>query len=210
MSVDLEKMVKSGRKPKGDGHLRRAEILAAAEKLFLREGYQGATIRKIAQEVGLSSTALYMHFCDKSEILAEICVRTFDRLRLMNEEIDAEGLAPRACMRRLLIAYMDFALENPNAYLVVFERSTDVMSHGVKPIDTLGAQAAAPFHAAIEAVHQTTPLRCTPEEATQICWSACHGLASLRINHPNMEWQASSAAMAENLVDTLLKGILAD
>src|SRR5688500_7353296 len=66
---------KSARKAKGDGHLRRAEILEAAERIFVAEGYEGATIRKIADEVGVSSTALYMHFQDKGCILLEICER---------------------------------------------------------------------------------------------------------------------------------------
>ncbi|MGI4819560.1 MAG: TetR/AcrR family transcriptional regulator, partial [Janthinobacterium lividum] len=62
---------RSTRKPKGEGHERRGEILAAAERIFVEKGYEGATIRKIAEEVGLSSTALYMHFADKAEILNE-------------------------------------------------------------------------------------------------------------------------------------------
>ena len=41
---------KTARKAKGDGHLRRAEILEAAERIFVAEGYEGATIRKIADE----------------------------------------------------------------------------------------------------------------------------------------------------------------
>src|SRR5580704_17835253 len=62
VSMTLTKPPRSARKAKGDGHLRRAEILQAAELIFVRDGYQGATIRKIAEEVGVSSTALYMHF----------------------------------------------------------------------------------------------------------------------------------------------------
>ena len=39
MTVALKKPHKSARKPKGDGHMRRGEILAAAEKIFIAEGY---------------------------------------------------------------------------------------------------------------------------------------------------------------------------
>ena len=78
---------RSARKPKGDGHLRRAEILEAAERIFVAEGYEGATIRKIADEVGVSSTALYMHFPDKSCILLEICQATIRQLLERNAEI---------------------------------------------------------------------------------------------------------------------------
>ncbi len=45
----------------------------AAAKIFNSLGYEGATIWRIAEEVGLFSTALYMHFRDKDEMLVEIC-----------------------------------------------------------------------------------------------------------------------------------------
>ena len=82
---------RSARKPKGEGHVRRAEILAAAERIFVEHGYEGATIRKIADEVGLSSTALYMHFAEKGEILHEICRGAFERLICENREIAGEN-----------------------------------------------------------------------------------------------------------------------
>ena len=46
-------VTRSGRKAKGDGHQRRSEILQAAERIFLTSGYEGATIRRIADEVGI-------------------------------------------------------------------------------------------------------------------------------------------------------------
>ena len=59
------------------------------ERIFVREGYHGATIRKIADEVGVSSTALYMHFRDKSEILVEICQDAFAQLIAQTDAIVA-------------------------------------------------------------------------------------------------------------------------
>jgi AcrR family transcriptional regulator len=73
---------------------RRAEILAAAERIFVEHGYEGATIRKIADEVGLSSTALYMHFSEKGEILHEICREAFEALMEANQVIIAETASP--------------------------------------------------------------------------------------------------------------------
>ena len=45
------KTIRSARKPKGEGHARRSEILAAAQRIFFAEGYECATIRKIADAV---------------------------------------------------------------------------------------------------------------------------------------------------------------
>ncbi len=206
MSVIVDKPVKAGRKAKGDGYLRRAEILQAAERLFLREGYQGATIRKIAQEVGLSSTALYMHFRDKNEILTEICENTFAQLRTANEETAALPLSPADRARRMLESYVRFGLDNPNAYLVVFERTLELEP---QKISGLGEQVAAPFHAALTALHETTPLRCGLEEATQICWAACHGLVTLIIKNPSMEWTVPRDTVGRHMIDTLICGLRA-
>lgn len=60
------------RKPRGQGASRRGEILDAAKRLFTEEGYAQATMRRIAAEVGVSPTALYLHFADKEAILRAI------------------------------------------------------------------------------------------------------------------------------------------
>lgn len=120
MTTTLKKPQRSARKPKGDGHTRRGEILEAAQRIFVAEGYQGATIRKIADEVGVSSTALYMHFKDKDEILLEICDSAIERLLNINTEVSARPIDAVTRVRLMLDAYMDFGLENPNAYQLVF------------------------------------------------------------------------------------------
>src|SRR3954453_8200095 len=107
---------KTARKAKGDGHLRRAEILEAAERIFVAEGYDGATIRKIADEVGVSSTALYMHFQDKACILHEIVEGTFQQRVARNGEIAARPLDAVSRLKMMLEAYMRWGFEHPNAY----------------------------------------------------------------------------------------------
>jgi AcrR family transcriptional regulator len=209
VQVEVEKASKVGRKAKGDGYLRRAEILQAAEKLFVSEGYQGATIRKIAQEVGLSSTALYMHFRDKSEILVEICEHTFDHLRVTNQEIAALPLPAVEQVRRMLQAYMDFALANPNAYLVVFERTMDISDDKKETLNAMGGRVAAPLEDVLRKAAAETPLRCGAEEAAQTCWAACHGLVSLIINHPQVPWSAPTDVLRNTLLDTLINGLQA-
>src|SRR5439155_26520693 len=115
----LQKPVKSARKAKGDGHLRRAEILRAAERIFVAEGYEGATIRKIADEVGVSSTCLYMHFQDKGCILLEICERTLRLLYERNREIAGKPLDAVVRVKMMLEAYMRWGMEQPNGYRLV-------------------------------------------------------------------------------------------
>ena len=100
--------------------MRRAEILHAAEAIFVRDGYEGATIRKIADEVGVSSTALYMHFRDKDEILIEICETAIATMLANNTEISRRPIDAVNRVRLMMEAYMVFGLANPNAYRLVF------------------------------------------------------------------------------------------
>ncbi|MQY06975.1 TetR/AcrR family transcriptional regulator [Actinomadura macrotermitis] len=57
----------------------REELLNAAERLFLREGYQSASISKIADEAGLSTGAVYSNFTGKPEIALLVVRRIQER-----------------------------------------------------------------------------------------------------------------------------------
>lgn len=197
--------VKSARKAKGLGHLRRAEILEAAERVFLNYGYEGATIRRIAEEVGVSSTALYMHFPDKSAILVEICEVAFARLLALNSEIAALKVDPVDRVRRMLDAYMRFAFENPNAYQVVYcSTHPAVTEAGMgESVRAMSERCYELFREAVQAIADAGRLKCGVEEAGQVTWTACHGLVSLLIVRPGFAW-----AEREGLMGLMLDGLL--
>ena len=211
MTVVGERSLKSARKAKGAGHLRRGEILHAAERIFVREGYHGATIRKIADEVGLSSTALYMHFHDKSEILVEICETAFAQLIAQNDEIAAKPCDPVARVREMLDAYMQFGLDNPNAYQLVFATPPGALSEEkIAVMYSLGKRCYEPFREAVKAIGKSGRLRCAdPDIAAQTFWAGAHGLVSLLLTQPRFDWSAAPPALKAQLLDSQFHGLLA-
>ncbi len=211
MTVILNKPQKSARKAKGDGHLRRAEILAAAERIFLAEGYEGATIRKIADEVGVSSTALYMHFKDKDEILLEICTGAIEQLLSINSEISAEPIDSVARVRRMLEAYIHFGLSHPNAYRLVFCSSPLANSiQKQEATNMLGADCFERFVGVVREIAAEGRLRSgDARTAAQTLWAACHGLTAMIITKPSFEW-APPEAFTKVMMDSLLYGMIAD
>ncbi|MFN3514666.1 MAG: TetR/AcrR family transcriptional regulator [Phenylobacterium sp.] len=203
---------RSARKPKGDGHLRRAEILAAAERIFVAEGYEGATIRKIADEVGVSSTALYMHFPDKGCILLEICEGTILQLLERNAEIAAMPLDPVTRVRRMLDAYMRWGLEHPNAYELVFThvRQLSAIVNEETTAADLGARCYEIFSGVVREIAAEGRLRTgTADSAAQALWASCHGVVTLLINRPNFEWAPTDELLSVTL-DGLMHGLVAD
>lgn len=211
MTTILKKPQRSARKPKGDGHMRRGEILQAAERIFVAEGYQGATIRKIADEVGVSSTALYMHFRDKDEILLEICDHAIARLLASNSEISARPIDALARVRLMLDAYISFALENPNAYTLVFCSSGGAVSESkLEETQALGDSCYEKFSGPVRELAASGRLRTgTADSAAQALWAACHGLVALILTKPNFPW-ADTAELRTVMLDGILHGLVAD
>ena len=202
MNVIASRPVKSARKAKGDGHLRRAEILHAAERIFVSDGYQGATIRKIADEVGVSSTALYMHFRDKDEILQEICEGAIGALLASNTEICSRPIDSVSRVRQMLEAYIRFGLENPNTYQLAFCASARVVEPGSTAAD-LGSRCYQLWKDALAAIASEGRLRSgTVDSAAQTLWMACHGLVAMRIRSSRVEW-----APDEELISVMLDGL---
>ena len=204
---------RSARKPKGDGHLRRAEILDAAERIFVAEGYEGATIRKIADEVGVSSTALYMHFPDQACILLEICQATIRNLLERNAEIAARPIDPATRVKQMLDSYMRWGLEHPNAYELVFCNTGRLgVMLGDEDIATadLGAQCYDVFSGVVRQIAADGRLRTgTADSAAQALWASCHGVVALMITRPNFGWAPTDELLAVTL-DSLMYGLLAD
>lgn len=199
---------RSTRKAKGDGHLRRAEILEAAERIFVRDGYAGATIRRIAEEVGVSSTALYMHFRDKGEMLLAICEGAFAAMIARNTELLAQPADSAERVRAMLDAYLDFALANPNAYWLVFDRAANEATAAHDEAATaLGKSCYAIFEEAVLQLEAEGRLREPATVCAQALWAASHGLASLLITKTGFPW-ADAKAVRAVMLDSLFRGLL--
>jgi AcrR family transcriptional regulator len=207
VEIVLNKPVKSARKAKGDGHLRRIEILNAAERIFVADGYEGATIRKIADEVGVSSTALYMHFRDKDEILHEICLTAMRALLQQNSQFATMPGDSVARVRRMLEAYIRMGLEHPNAYRLVYCATERPGSSATAEV---AQQCYDRYVGVVAEIAAEGRLRTSDAEvAAQALWTACHGLVSLMITRPNVDW-APAEELTAVLLDGLLHGLVAD
>ena len=68
---------------------RRREILAGARACFARYGYEGATVRRLEEEIGLSRGAIFHHFQDKESLFLAVAE---DDARTMVETVGRHGL----------------------------------------------------------------------------------------------------------------------
>lgn len=108
----------SERKEKQKAELRN-QILEASIKLFLEDGYEGFSIRKIADLIEYSPTTVYLYYKNKNEILFELHELGFRKLAEYNREL-ADISNPLVRLHKLGENYIRFGIENPEFYNLMF------------------------------------------------------------------------------------------
>jgi AcrR family transcriptional regulator len=187
-----------GRKRKGEGLQRRAEILDAAKQLFVEEGYAATTIRRIAAKLGLSSTALYVYFPDKDAILVEICDATFAGLIVELDEVRRDSADPLDALAKSLERYIRFGLDHPNEYELTFVTRRSKELQKLKPENKkLGMQAFERFYDCVDAVVKAGLTNDSDaQRLTQQLWAAIHGLVVLLLLRSEFSWTELSSLIS--------------
>ena len=196
------------RAKRGQGELLRAEILAAAEQLLITTGDQGAvSIRAIADAAGVTPPSIYLHFADKSELLAAVCEARFaDFERYMQDAVCGID-DPLEALWAMGRAYVRFGLEHPEHYRIMFMTRPPADGPAV-PVDKLPGLPAFGF--LVEAV-----ARCMdaggiaagdPFLVATNLWTAVHGVTSLLIARPDFPWPDFDRLM-ELVVDVQRRGL---
>lgn len=102
------------------GNLREALLDTAIEQLQ-KVGVENLSLRALARAVGVSQTAPYRHFEDKSELLAAMATNGYrDLLRALHETGGAAGDCPREQLFAFAHAYVDYAANNPQLFKLMF------------------------------------------------------------------------------------------
>src|SRR5215467_4265334 len=172
----------------------RQEILDAARAVFLEEGYERTSMRKVAQKIEYSPTTIYLYFQDKRELLESICAETFTKFIKSLQEIGQANEDPLQNVRATLRAYVEFGLKNPNDYRVTF---------------MMGDQQKAYMHlvgVVAECVRRKRIRDVDPNVTAQVLWSAAHGLTSLLLAKPDFPWAAKDD-LIDGLGDALIEGL---
>ncbi len=184
----------------------RDRLCDAAERMFAEHGAEAVTIRQLAAAVGVSPMTPYRYFKDKEAILAAVRARAFDRHAEALERAYADA-EPAARAGALGEAYIRFALDNPEAYKLMFDI-------------TQPNEAEFPeLVRAGERSRRTMTLHLTDEIAAgrvvgdsqliaHMYWAALHGPLMLQFSH-KLPKSVDARMLIGALLATLDKGLLA-
>jgi len=189
----------------------RHKILEAASQLFLEEGFESVSIRKIAERIEYSPATIYLYFKDKAELVNAICEDSFaELLEVVNEA--SQDPDPLHGLRLGLRAYIDFGLSHPHHYLVVFgvlhkEQMADE-HNTLEPLP--GIAAFEVLRSGVRSCIQSGVLPPgDPETISQCVWMFIHGVTSLLITNYEMPCGYFPWLDKEHLIESSLDLLLA-
>ena len=205
---------RSARKPRGQGASRRDEILDAAKRLFLTEGFEHATIRKIAAAVGVSSAALYLYFPDKDAILRAIAESTFETLLARLEQSQRHPGDDLDRFRAGLETYVRFGLAHPDEYRLTFLAKMMTSSGPGRPAAPCEDLPAADRSFSILAdgiaglMRSGTFRQDDPLLIAEAVWASLHGLTALLLDQAD-HIESPHDLLIAAVLDVLIRGLSA-
>ena len=114
----------------------REQILKAARAIVLKEGFEGLSMRKIAQAIEYSPATIYMHFQCREEIARQLTREAFGELLAYFAPLTSIK-DPMERVRAFGKAYIEFGLTRPESYRLCFMTNQDLSSE-IFPAKTNG------------------------------------------------------------------------
>ncbi len=197
-------------------HELRQRILDTARCMFIDEGFEAVTMRRLAQRIEYSTTAIYLHFKDKEALFKELCQGD---LQAMHQSIlaHAQGEDLTTVLHNIAREYVRFALEHQAQFQLIFlmrKPAAFANERLAQPLDEDVAQQAyvAMRQVWVDAM-QAGLLKdgvCDADLLAQTWSCGLLGIVALRIAagpYILPSWQPPEI-QATAFVDAILKGVL--
>lgn len=170
---------------RGQGDKLRDDIIEVTERLLEETGEPSRlSLRRIAREVGVTATSIYLHFDSLDALIATVKVQSFDKLTGELECAASAGNGDTAGqVRAFAKAYVDHGLKHPGLYQAWF---TSEMS--APPAHSMQAYIGESTFTLVRDRFASTIGREDADLFTVQLWCALHGVVMLRTNRPTFPW----------------------
>ena len=193
----------------------RDKILDAARELFISEGYEGVSMRRVAEKIEYSPTAIYVHFKDKNQLFHELCSQDYARLAEVFQS-SAMPIDPVERLRQIGRTYIEFGVQHPNHYKFMFMTPHPPLEPDDEERKKMGNPEVDAYAFLKWSVQQAISAGRLREEladaelVSQTLWAAVHGVISLNIAKCTDAWVDWRPLQdrAETMLDVTLRGLL--
>lgn len=192
--------------PRSNGSDLRRTILDRTRHLLVEEGYNNLSMRKIARAVGCSATSIYLHFENKDALFHALIDEGFARLNEAVQDTAAAHADPVGRLEALSRRYVDFGLDNPEYYEVMFMLHPERMARYPAEKYRRARRNLELFAEALEAGAAAGQFDVDdPAVAASVLWASLHGATSLLLAR-RMDVKIPREAFVEAVVRHAIAG----
>jgi AcrR family transcriptional regulator len=186
----------------------RQEILNAARELFIHDGYEKFSMRRLAEKIDYSPTTIYLYFTNKDDLLFAICEEVAEQFLARMRYIRSVQSNPYKALRQAMLYLVEFAFENPHQYKVFFLTRPNVYGTQEEFMkgESMARNSYFEFRKIVQDCIGAGKLRPIDIDVlTQVLATAPHGLIVMTLYRDSFPW-ADRKVLAMTLVDGLLRG----
>ena len=163
----------------------REAILVAATELFLAGGYEGFSLRRVAERVGYTPTTVYLYFADKDDLLFTVARQGFEGFSEALRAGFASTSHPIDRIEAIGRAYIAFGTTYPAYYRLMFMERTEFLTRSHPEHHKPVIEAFTILVRAVEVASATGHLAPGDVQThSDVLWAGLHGITSLKITMP--------------------------
>lgn len=174
--------MKASKQPYHHGDLK-LTLINAAKQILQTSGPAGLSMRKLAEEIGVSRSAPYHHFSDKNALLCAIAEEGFQQQDRLLESLTGTitDCHQQQLFEQFVLAYVHFAAGNPRQYDLMY--GSEIWRAG-KPTEALEQAARASFKHWVNEISRLQAAGILQQNVpalrlSQVTWATLHGLCRL-------------------------------
>ncbi|PAQ16037.1 TetR family transcriptional regulator [Bacillaceae bacterium SAOS 7] len=189
------------------------EIIDAARQLFLDEGYQHVSMRKIASKIGYTPTTIYIYFKNKEEILLHLLEEGYGlfyhELKIAYDHSFDQSHEIK--LFNMCEAYIYFGLKQPDYYNIIFTKNLETNTSRIENSNRFNGflllnTVVKGFIQENTFIENSQELVQSDMNMSHTIWASLHGLTSLLITFPQFDWGEQNRLIQFH-IRTIIQGI---
>lgn len=182
----------------------RKNILDAAYSIAKEEGWQGLSMRKIADRIEYTAPIIYEYFSNKEAILSELTGRGFNMLSKELEKAKAKSENPEEQLEAMWMAYWEFAFTDTEMYQVMYGVQINCCAEKC-------TAAEAPYKiftgVIAEVMKNNNPSHEVIKQKYFTFFSVIHGLISINIVNTSQIFETINSQILKDAIGGIIQSI---
>ncbi|MCC5907166.1 MAG: TetR/AcrR family transcriptional regulator [Balneolaceae bacterium] len=186
----------------------REEILDATKDLLLEYGFSKLSMRKIAGRVNVTATSIYLYFKNKDDLLLALIEESIENLKKALSDAAGESKGVMQQLRSVSMAYINYALEHPREYEIIFMVRPEEMPTYPKEKFRQIRSGYTLLAEVLEKGKEEQQFETDDSLlAAYAMWSQLHGVVSVIINK-RLDAKVSTEEFIGQAVDQIIQGFI--